>query len=118
MKCGVAELEKIVEVSRREGNDWGVTEVGSENWGQRRGNWKGKARGVGRLGVGRLERGENEFRGEGRGGFRPSLRSHSSPSSNFTCQMSSASVDTSWSVTTPWYHRLPNFIRTCRPTRW
>jgi hypothetical protein len=43
---------------------------------------------------------------------------HSSPSSNSTCQMSSASVDTSWSVTTPRYHRLPNFMRTCRPTRW
>ncbi len=26
--------------------------------------------------------------------------------------------DTSWSVTTPRYHRLPNFIRTFRPTRW
>ncbi len=24
----------------------------------------------------------------------------------------------SWSVTTPRHHRLPNFIRTCRPTRW
>ena len=26
-------------------------------------------------------------------------------------------VDTSWSVTTPRYHRAPNFIRTCRPMR-
>ena len=34
-----------------------------------------------------------------------------------TCQMSSWSVDTSWSVTTPRNQRAPNFIRTCRPRR-
>ncbi len=43
------------------------------------------------------------------------FRSHSSPSSKATPQMSSSSVETSWSLTTPSsYHCRPNFIRTWR----
>ncbi len=43
------------------------------------------------------------------------LRSHSSPSSKATPQMTSSSMETSWSLTTPSYHCRPNFIRTSRP---
>ncbi len=42
------------------------------------------------------------------------LRSHSSPSSKAMPQMSSSSVKTSWSLTTPSYHCRPNCIRTLR----
>ncbi len=45
------------------------------------------------------------------------LRSHSSPSSKATPQMSSTSVETSWSLTTPSYHCCPNCIRTLRPMK-
>jgi len=45
------------------------------------------------------------------------LRSHSSPSSKATPQMTSSSVETSWSLTTPSYHCRPNFIRTSRPMK-
>jgi hypothetical protein len=72
VKSGVEEFEISGEASRKERDDWIVTEVGSGNWGRKRGDWKGKARGVGKLGVGGLERRKDEFRGEGRGGVRPS----------------------------------------------
>ncbi len=45
------------------------------------------------------------------------FRSHSSPSSKATPQMSSSSVETSWSLTTPSYHCRPNFIWTLRPMK-
>jgi hypothetical protein len=45
------------------------------------------------------------------------LRSHSSPSSKATPQMSSFAVETSWSLTTPSYHCRPNCIRTLRPMK-
>ena len=45
------------------------------------------------------------------------FRSHSSPSSKATPQMSSLSVETSWSLTTPSYHCGPNCIRTLRPMK-
>ena len=45
------------------------------------------------------------------------LISHSSPSSKATPQMSSFSVETSWSLTTPSYHCRPNCIRTLRPMK-
>jgi hypothetical protein len=69
------------------------------------------------LDAGRRKRETSGFRGKRTGRSSTRLRSHSSPSSNFMCQMSSASVDTSWSVTTPRYQRWPNFIRTSRPAR-
>ena len=45
------------------------------------------------------------------------FKSHSSPSSKATPQMSSLSVETSWSLTTPSYHCRPNCIRTLRPMK-
>ncbi len=72
VKFGVEEFEKIGEASRKERDDWRVTEVGSGNLGRRRGDWKGKARGTGGRGVVGLERRKDEFRGEGRGRVRPS----------------------------------------------
>jgi hypothetical protein len=59
---------------------------------------------------GETEGGKRWVSGRRTGRISTRLRSHSSPSSNRTCQMSSASVDTSWSVTTPRYHRWPNFM--------
>jgi hypothetical protein len=79
---------------------------------------EGEGEGSGRAGCWRAGAGNRRALGRRTGRISIKLRSHSSPSSNFTCQMSSASVDTSWSVTTPRYHRWPNFIRTSRPTRW
>ena len=72
VKFGVEEFEKIGEASRKERDDWRVTEVGSGDWGRGRRDWTGKAGAVGELGVGGLERRKDEFRGEGRGGVRPS----------------------------------------------
>ena len=45
------------------------------------------------------------------------FKSHSSPSSKATPQMSSFAVETSWSLTTPSYHCRPNCIRTLRPMK-
>ncbi len=72
MKFGMEEFEKIGEAARKERDDWIVTELGGGDWRRRRGDWEGKARGVGGLGVGGLERRKDEFRGGRRGGARPS----------------------------------------------
>ncbi len=75
---------------------------------------KGKSVGKG------LEEDERAAGGAGSMTARSSLkfRSHSSPSSKATPhQMSSFSVETSWSLTTPSYHCRPNFIRTLRPMK-
>ncbi len=74
---------------------------------------KGKSVGKG------LEEDERAAGGAGSMTARSSLkfRSHSSPLSKATPQMSSFSVETSWSLTTPSYHCRPNFIRTLRPMK-
>ncbi len=71
VKFGLVEFERSGEELRKEIDDWNKTELGGENWRQRRGNWRVMERRVRRLGVGRQKGEKDESRGEERGGFRP-----------------------------------------------